>query len=540
MTSHGSSDPVPAIIPAPVRCAMGAGEFVLSPGTVIVADEELESTAGFLRNLLALPSGFPLPIQTSAAAKAPAIQLKIAPQRTALGEEGYRLEVSTRGVDIEAPGRAGVFYAIQTLRQLLPIAVEQRSLVSHVAWRIPCIVVEDAPRFPWRGFMMDEARHFHGKQSMLRTLELMSLHKLNVMHWHLTDDQGWRIEIARHPRLTEVGAQRSGTARGFLGRCDGVAHAGFYTKREIAEIVGYANKRHITIVPEIEMPGHSMAALAAYPHLSCTGSPFEVSWRFGPSLELYCAGKDEVFAFLEDVLDEVMALFPSPYIHIGGDEAPRKRWRDCPDCRERMRREGLQDFHQLQVYFTNRIAAYLESHGRCPVGWNEVLGEGLAESVMLQYWLGKRLPIMHAMREGRRVIMSSYLHTYLDHSHSLTSLRKAYAYKPLWRELDASQAGNVLGLEAPLWTEFVPSRERQDFQTYPRLTAFAETGWSPRGKKDFSDFQRRLGAFLSRLDALGVGYARGRDAEPPWCRQMLGALTIAQTQRKTASKPGEV
>ncbi len=531
---HSESNTL-SVIPLPLEIEERAGRFVLSAETAIVADADNQQNAAYLRDLVAPPTGFTLPIRTGESEQADAIRLKIGGDREVRGREGYTLTVSPEAVAVEAPEPAGVFHGIQTLRQLLPVEIESPAFAPNVVWQVPCVVVKDAPRFQWRGYMMDEGRHFHGKETMLRTLDLLALQKLNVLHWHLTEDQGWRIEIKRYPRLIEIGSTRSGTARKWFGKHDGVPHSGYYTQEDIKEIVAYAAERHITIVPEIEMPGHSLAALAAYPELSCTGGPFEVSCRFGPKRDIYCAGKEQVFTFLHNVLDEVMALFPSPVIHIGGDEAPKARWKRCPDCQARIEQEGLKHAHELQVYFTNRMAAYLDAHGRRAMGWNEILQEGLVKSAVLQYWIGKRKAVVEAIQRGRDVVMSPFLLTYLDHSYSLTPLSKVYNYEPVFPELDAQDARHVLGLESPMWTEYVPSRARLDYQTYPRLTAFAETGWTAREKRDFRDFQSRLATFLLRLDELGVKYAPENDVEPPWYRQLLGILTIAQAQTKTAS-----
>jgi hexosaminidase len=525
-----------SIIPLPVKIERRAGDFAITPGTVIVSDAHNQWNADYLRSLLAPSTGFSLPILASESKQTGVIRLTCGGDRESLGPEGYALAVAPEAVTIEAPEPAGVFYGIQTLRQLLPLEIEKRSLVPNVAWQVPGVVMEDAPRFTWRGHMLDEGRHFHGKEPLLRTLDLMALQKLNVLHWHLTEDQGWRIEIERYPKLTEIGSMRKGTTHGLFGRHDGVPHGGFYTQAQVREIVDYAAERHITIVPEIEMPGHSLAALAAYPELSCTGGPFEVACRFGILRDVCCAGKDSVFEFLQNVLDEVMALFPSPFIHIGGDEAPKARWKKCPACQSRIRQEGLKDEHGLQVYFTNRIAAYLDSRGRRMMGWNEILHEGLVESAVVQYWLRNRNAVLEAIQKGRDVIMSSFWHTYLDHSYSLTPLGKAYNYEPVFSELGVEDEHRVLGLEAPLWTEFVRDRARLDYQTYPRLVAFAETGWSPKGKKDFEDFQKRLAGFLLRLDELGVRYARGWEVEPPWFKQLFGVFAIAQAQTRTAKE----
>jgi hexosaminidase len=384
--------------------------------------------------------------------------------------------------------------------------------------------------------MLDEGRHFHGKETVLRTLDLMALQKLNVFHWHLTEDEGWRIEIKKYPKLTGIGAWRAGTGASLTrGAHNGVPYGGFYTQAEIREIVAYASERHITIVPEVEMPGHALAALAAYPELSCTGGPFEVGTHFGIYPDIFCAGKEATFSFLKDVLDEVLELFPSPTIHIGGDEAPKKRWKACPDCQRRIQDEQLKDEHALQVYFTNRIMAYLDSKGRHAMGWNEILQPGLAKSAIVQFWVRGRKNLLQALRNDQRaIVMSTFLETYLDHAYSLMPLSRAYRYEPVPKELEEKDSASILGLEFPLWTEWVPERLRMDYQVYPRLTAMAETAWTPKEHKGLADFRCRLPGFLARLDRLGVQYASMDDAEPGRIKQLFGIFSIMRPQTKIA------
>ena len=504
------------IIPHPSQVIPSSGEFRLTAGTEIITDLPNRWNADFLQALLAAPTGLPLPVRISDQSGTNCIRLHLDPGLESLGLEGYKLTVSLAAISLAACTTAGVFYALQSLRQLLPVEIEERLPIPGVDWHIGCLEITDRPRFAWRGFMLDEGRHFQGRETVFQTLDLMALQKLNVFHWHLTEDQGWRIEIKKYPRLTQVGSHRPGTRKGFTnGKHDGVPHGGFYTQDEIRDIVAYAAERHITIVPEIEMPGHAVAALAAYPELSCSGGPFEVATHFGIYQDIFCAGKEKVFSFLEDVLDEVLELFPSPYIHIGGDEAPKKRWKECPDCQRRIREIGLKDAHALQVYFTNRIAAYLDSKGRYAIGWNEILEKGLAEGAVVQYWARGRKKLLDALRNNSRPTVMSYcFYTYLDYSYKLIPLRRIYRYEPVPSGFDLKAAVSILGVESPLWTEWVPTRARLDYQVFPRLTALAETGWTPAGEKNLRDFHRRLAGFLSRLDRLGIQHASIDESEP--------------------------
>jgi hexosaminidase len=504
------------VIHLPSRVEVRSGEFRLIGETVIQTDLPNRRNADYLQTLLAASTGFPFQIRTSDQAGKNSIFLHLDPGLTSLGREGYSLAVSPETATVTASETTGVFYGLQSLRQLLPVEIENRHPVSGVDWRVSCVEITDQPRFTWRGFMLDEGRHFQGRETVLEMLDLMALQKMNVFHWHLTDDQGWRIEIRKYPRLTEVGSQRPGTRKGYTaGKHDGLPHGGFYTQAEVREIVAYAADRYITVVPEVEMPGHSLAALAAYPDLSCTGGPLEVATHFGIFPDIFCAGKEATFTFLQDVLDELLELFPSQYIHIGGDETPKKRWKNCPDCQRRLREAGLKDAHALQVYFTNRIAAYLDSHGRHAIGWNEILQDGLVESAVVQFWARGRKQLIRAIRtDHRRAIMSSIFSTYLDYPYSLVPLRRTYRYEPVPPGIDQKAAVSILGVESPLWTERVPNQTRLDYQTYPRLTALAETGWTPRERKNLPDFCRRLERFRARLELLGVHSASLQDADP--------------------------
>jgi hexosaminidase len=527
------------VIPQPASIQPKTGTFEITPQTNILADDLNQENAVYLRDFFFPPSGIQLTIQDDPGHLTDSISLKLDPSLSHLGDEGYQLNINRDGIAIVSTTIKGVFYGIQTLRQLLPVEVENRKLIEGIPWQAPCCEIVDKPRFPWRGYMLDEGRHFLGAENIFRTIDLMALQKLNTFHWHLTEDQGWRIEIKSYPKLTEIGSWRAGTSKSWkdtrTGGHDGIPHGGFYTQNEVREIVAYAALRNINIIPEIEIPGHSTAALAAYPELSCTSGPFEVSNRFGIHKDIYCAGKEYTFEFLESVLDEVIDLFPSPVIHIGGDEAPKSRWKSCPDCQKRMQDEGLKDVHELQVYFTNRITEHLESHRRRAIGWNEIIHDDIAQNTIIQYWFGNKKGLLDVIRKGNNVVNSAYFIHYLDHSYSLTPLHIAYEYDPVFKGLDTKSASHILGLEAPMWTEWVPNQDRLDYQTYPRLTAFAETGWTPRDCKEYDGFLERLNSFNCRLDILDVRHASIQDWEPTWYNRLLGLFTIVQPQTRTTN-----
>jgi hexosaminidase len=527
-----------SIIPLPAQIETKTGFFHFKSQTCILADSPNQWNAGYLQKLLSIPIGIPFHYHSEVSATENLIQLHLDPSLSSLGAEGYRLEITVSAVKIEALETAGIFYGIQSLRQLLPASVESDHLVENVDWSIPCQVIIDRPRFSWRGFMLDEGRHFQGIQTILQTLDLMALQKLNIFHWHLTDDQGWRIEIKKYPRLTGVGSTRPGTSKSILGKKhDGRPHGGFYTQEQICEVVSFAAERHITVVPEIEIPGHCTAALAAYPEYSCTGGPFEVATHFGIYPDIYCPGNEATISFLQDVLNEILDLFPSRYIHIGGDEAPKIRWKKCPRCQERIRLEGLKDEDALQVYFTNRILVYLASKGRYGIGWNEILHEGLIEGALAQYWVGNRKELLEALNSGKhRVIMSSYLDTYLDHGYNLTPLSRAYQYEPVPAGINEQAAGSVIGIEPPLWTEWVPTKARFDYQVFPRLAVLSESAWTPKECKDLADFRLRLDKFMLRLDCLGIQHAPLEAVEPSFLKRLFGIFTIALPQQKTMQR----
>lgn len=515
-----SSRPEPPlpIIPRPLRLECAPGRFHLTPRTVIEAAPGAAPEARLLAEALAPATGFTLEVREtgtatpgttpSATAAAPApppagtIRLALDPDARELSPEGYRLHAAPDQVRLTALRPAGLFYACQTLLQLLPPEIFSPSPVPAADWSLPCLTLEDRPRFPWRGYLLDSGRHFFSVHEIKRAIDLLALHKVNRFHWHLTEDQGWRIEIRRYPRLTETGSWRT--------QKDGSRYGGFYTQDEIRDVVRYAAARHMTVVPEIELPGHSLAALAAYPELGCTGGPYTIPHHWGIYKDVYCAGQEAAFTFLENVLEEVLALFPSPWIHIGGDECPKDRWKACPRCQARLRAEGLKDEYELQSWFIRRFDRWLQERGRRLIGWDEILEGGLAPGAIVQSWRGMEGGI-EAASSGHDVIISPVTHCYLDYSHAAISLEKAYSFEPVPPELSADRTAHVLGLEGNMWTERTPDRATLDSNTWPRMTALAEVAWSPADSRDWEDFQSRMAVHEKRFALRGVTLGRPED-----------------------------
>ncbi|MGH7466686.1 MAG: beta-N-acetylhexosaminidase [Longimicrobiales bacterium] len=450
-----------------------------------------------------------LEVRATAQAAGTPIQLRLEPSASA-NPEGYRLSITPSAIQIDAPAEAGLYYGLQTLRQLLPKTGEPTVLRA--------LEITDAPRFVYRGMHLDVARHFFPVAFIKKYLDVMALYKLNTFHWHLTEDQGWRLEIRQYPRLTEVGGCRQETmvAKNFnpyVG--DGSRYCGFYTQAEAREIVEYARARFITVIPEIEMPGHAVAALAAYPEFACTPGPFEVGTRWGVYDDVFCP-KEETFRFLEDVLNEVTQIFPSRYVHIGGDEVPKKRWQESELAQSVIRRENLKDEHELQSYFIRRVEQMLHARQRRLIGWDEILEGGLAPDATVMSWRGTAGGVA-AAREGHDVIMSPNSHLYFDHyqgspqSEPLaiggnSPLEKVYSYEPQPPELTAAEARHILGAQANVWTEYIKTSDHVEYMVFPRLLALSEVVWSPKELRDWDSFRGRLPAQLRRLDRLGVRY----------------------------------
>ncbi len=513
-TTSYAAEP-PTIIPRPSSITPAEGEFRLTPETRIYVATEYRDIGEYLAERILHAVGVRPDVVTGAVdPEDPGIAIHDFLFRSGPPPHGesYNLDVKPTRIDLRAPTTSGAFRGVQTIRQLIgpeflsPEAIgAPKDASTPRSVSIPCMTISDSPRYPHRGMLLDCCRHFMPKEFVKRYIDLLAYHKMNVLHWHLTEDQGWRIEIKKYPKLTEVGAWRMK---------DGKRYGGFYTQDDIREVVAYAASRYITVIPEIEMPGHSIAALASYPELSCTGGPFEVETRWGVFDDVYCAGNDRTFEFMQDVLTEVMELFPSTYIHIGGDECPKTRWKTCPKCQARIAAEGLKDEHELQSYFIQRIEKFLNGHGRRIIGWDEILEGGLAPNATVQSWRGMSGAIA-AATAGHDVIASPTTHCYLDYAQGrnpgeptnmgFVPLSKAYSFEPTPEELPDSRLHHVLGVQGNMWTEWAPP-ELVDRQVFPRLCALAEVGWSPKEARDWDDFSRRLTAHYPRLDALGVTY----------------------------------
>ena len=439
-----------------------------------------------------------------------------------LGEEAYTLTISKSGIAISASSPAGAFYAKQTLRQMIPAEAITDKKVTAVV--LPCCTIKDAPHFAYRGAHLDVCRHFFTVDEVKTYIDILAMHKINRFHWHLTEDQGWRIEIKAYPQLTQVGAYREGTMVGKNWNSnDGVRYGGFYTQDEVKEIVQYAADRFITVIPEIEIPGHSLAALAAYPELGCRGDHYEVATTWGVFPEVLCPGKEESFKFWETVLTEVMALFPSKYIHIGGDECPKDEWKKCPLCQKRIKAEGLRNEAELQSYVNRRIESFLNAHGRQIIGWDEILEGGVTPTATIMSWRGTTGGIA-AAQAGNKVIMTPNSYCYLDYYQSRDKeneplaiggylpVEQCYSFDP-YNGLTKDQLQYILGVQGNLWTEYIATFDYAEYMLLPRISALAEVGWS-YGNKDYDDFLRRLNHLRTYFDAYGWNYGKHVFATP--------------------------
>lgn len=499
------------IIPKPKIFRVDDGVFVLSNATVIQAPTtSFEAT--FLQQNIEQKTGLKLQIQNATTASS-VIQLSVlTPKNANFDKELHTVSVNNNFIQIQSASYQGLFYGIQSLLQLIPFETQ-----SEV--KITTVEIVDQPKFKWRGMHLDVCRHFFSKEFIKKYIDYLAMYKMNTFHWHLTDDQGWRIEIKKYPKLTEVGAWRNGSMIGHYNEntFDNKRYGGFYTQDEIKEIVAYAQQRHITIVPEIEMPGHGVAALASYPEFSCTGGPFEVAKQWGVLDDVFCP-KEETFVFLQNILSEVLPLFPSEYIHIGGDECPKTRWKNCSHCQHLMKEKGLQDEHELQSYFIQRIEKFINSKGKKIIGWDEILEGGLAPNAAVMSWRGTEGGI-EAAKQKHYVVMSPGSHCYFDHYQGdpkneplaiggYTNLEKVYSFNPIPETLSAEESQYILGAQANLWTEYIYDEKKVEYMLFPRLMALSEVVWGTANASDFNQFQNRVIGQFKTLDQLGINYSK--------------------------------
>ncbi len=500
------------IVPIPLEMTVDKGYFQVGGNTVIhTVGADLGPVSGYVKEYFDGLTGKDLTIQYGESISKGYIRLELA--GAVEGKEAYEISSSRKGVSVKASTAHGLFYGLQTIKQL----VQQDSKGNYV---IPAVMIKDAPRFGYRGMHLDVGRHFYPVDFIKKYIDLIALHKMNTFHWHLTEDQGWRIEIKKYPKLTEIGAYRKETVVGHASNSkayDGIPYGGFYTQQQVKEIVKYAGDRFITVLPEIEMPGHSQAVLAAYPEFACKPGPYEVATTWGVMKDVLCP-TEETFSFLQDVLTEVMALFPSEYIHIGADECPKDRWKESQYAQDLVKREGLKDEHELQSYFVRRIEKFLNANDRKLVGWDEILEGGLSPNATVMSWRGEKGGI-EAAKQGHEVIMSPTTYCYFDYYQAdpeteelsiggFLPVEKVYGYEPIPAELDTDQAKYILGGQGNVWTEYMKTSKRVEYMALPRMSALAEVLWSPGDKKDYNHFVERMGSFKKHLDAMEVNYAR--------------------------------
>jgi len=513
-----------AIIPSPVSLKEMPGRFVFKKGSKIIIsglNEETRLAGDFLAILVSNPTGIKMPVIEGEKSVRGSVFMTLDPAVT--GKEGYNISVSSSKILIKARSAAGLFLAVQTIRQLMPSETETDSVVAGFRVSVPACEIIDEPRFAYRGMHLDVSRHMFPVATIKKFIDMIALQKMNTFHWHLTDDQGWRIEIRKYPELTTIGSVRNETIVGHVRNkpqvYDGKPYGGFYSQDEVREVIAYAKSRFITVIPEIEMPGHALAVLATYPQLSCTGGPFEVGKKWGVVEDVFCAGKEETFRFLEDVISEVAELFPSEYIHIGGDECPKVRWAKCPLCQKRMKTEGLKDEKELQSYFIKRMEKFVTSKGKRIIGWDEILEGGLPPEATVMSWRGVAGGI-EAAKQGHDVIMTAKTFAYLDYYQcepidqplaigGYLPLETVYSFNPEFGELSKTEQDHIIGIQGNVWTEYIATPEYLDYMTYPRMIAISEIAWTQGSKKDFEEFLARLEIQKKRLDALGVNYFRG-------------------------------
>jgi hexosaminidase len=516
------------------------GKFTLQNSTVfVVNDESARKVVDFFVSKIQRSTGYLLSKQQDRpSSNYIGVNIVDDPE---VNDEGYTVDVTGNSVTVNARTPQGIFYGLQTVMQLLPAEIESPAIVN-TSWTIPCVSVKDEPRFKYRGQHQDVCRHFLNVEYIKKQLDVLSMFKINKYHWHLTDDQGWRIESKKYPKLNEISAKRTEGEGGVYGPY-------YYTHEQIKEVVAYAKERFIEVIPEIELPGHGVAALSAYPEYSCTGGPFEVRNIWGVSNDVYCAGNDATFIFLTDIIEEAMPLFESEYFHIGGDECPKGRWEKCPKCQARMKKENLKDEHELQSWFIGKMEKVLLKHNKKMIGWDEILEGGLAPSATVMSWRGEKGGT-DAANMGHDVIMTPGGWLYLDHYQGdqkveplaiggYTTLEKTYSYEPVPEGLDKDKANHILGAQANIWAEYLYAPEQAEYMTYPRVIALAEVTWSQKKQKDYKDFERRIANQLVRLDGHGVNYHIPIPEQPGSSSDFVAFVDSAVVELKT-SRPVKI
>ena len=512
------------IIPEPERITQQTGEFVLNPNTLFIIDNDtLDAVAGYFKYKIKQSTGY----QLADGQEAERNYIRLALDTTLnLKEEGYKLAVLPEGIWVRSQSPQGIFYGMQTVMQLLPAEIESEQVINNIVWAMPCVEIEDEPAYSYRGMMLDVSRHFHDVAFVKKQLDIMAMFKLNRFHWHLTNDHLWTIEIKKYPKLTEIGANRTETVIGRnSGEYDGKPYGGFYTQEQAKEIVDYAAERYITVVPEIDLPGHMQAALAAYPELGCTGGPYEVWRQWGVSEDVLCAGNDQVLKFLEDVYGELIEIFPSQYIHVGGDECPKVRWEKCPKCQARIKALGLKSDQshskeeRLQSFVINHIEKFLNDHGRQIIGWDEILEGGLAPNATVMSWRGEKGGI-EAAKQKHDVIMTPNTYLYFDYYQAkdienepfgiggYLPMERVYSYEPMPASLTPEEQKYIKGVQANLWTEYIATFPHAQYMVLPRWAALCEIQWSSPEKKNYADFLSRLPQLIKWYDAEGYNYAK--------------------------------
>lgn len=518
----------PQLIPMPEKYQSNQGSFVFNSNTTLVLPdkgEELYFAVKPLVERFRQASHLPLKVEYNKKRKN-AIVCTL--NKKVQANEEYHLYIKPSGIEIEASTPQGIFYGIQTLRQLLPSCIEKNEKCTDVVWSVPCAEISDKPEFAYRGFMLDVGRHFMPTDFVKRCIDFAAFHKMNKFHWHLTEDQGWRIEIKKYPKLTSVGAYRNMTLKNHFR--DSVhqwrteRYGDFYSQDEIKEVVEYARQNFIEVIPEIEVPGHALAALAAYPEFSCSGGPFEVGTKWGVFEDIFCS-REETFTFIEDILDEVAELFPSKEIHIGGDEAPRERWSRCHACQQRISELKLKDEAELQTYFLNRVGDHLRKKGKNVIGWDEIIEGGIPKDATVMIWRDDKWANV-ATERGHQVILTPSSHYYLNVPQGkldkepmgprrIITLDQTYNYQPIKKNYSKEQVKLIRGVQANVWTEYIATPEHVEYMMAPRLAAVAETAWRNPEKKNFNEFYTRLKLLLQRYEAMGINYSRSFEEKRP-------------------------